>query len=78
MVTSIGECFAIHQGVMNIRTFNGKNLPFRDVIQVVLKGESSVPANFARQYIMAVLARLKVGARHSTHGKSFSTITDLI
>ena len=30
MVSSIAECFAIQQGVMNIPTFNGKNMPTRD------------------------------------------------
>ena len=78
MVTSMAECFAIQQGVMNISTFNGKNMPVRDFIQDSLKGESSVPANCERQYIMTVLARLKGAARDSTHGKTFSTITDLI
>ena len=78
MVTSMAECFAIQQGVMNIPTFNGKNMPVRDFIQVVLNGEPSVPANCEGQYTMAVLARLKVAARDSTHGKSFFTITDLI
>ena len=73
MVTSVAECFAIQQGVMNIPTFNGKNMPVRDFIQDVLNGESSVPANCERQYIMAVLARLKGAARDSTHGKTFST-----
>ena len=56
MVTSMAECFAIQQGVMNIPTFNVKNMPVRDFIQDVLNGESSVPANCERQYIMAVLA----------------------
>ena len=27
MVTSMAECFAIQQGVMNIPTFNGKTCP---------------------------------------------------
>ena len=52
-------------------------MPVRDFIQDVLNGESRVPANCERQYIMAVLARLKGAARDSTHGKPFSTITDL-
>ena len=53
-------------------------MPVRDFIQDVLNRESSVPANCERQYIMAVLAHLKGAARDSTHGKTFSTITDLI
>ena len=62
---------------MNIPTFNGKTMPVRDFIQNVLNGESSVPANCERQYIMAVLVRLKGAARDRTHGKTFSTIADL-
>ena len=53
MVISMAECFAIQQGVMNIPTFNGKNMPVRDFIEDVLNGESSLPANCERQYIMA-------------------------
>ena len=56
MVTPMAEFFAIQQGVLNIPTFNGKNMPVRDFIQDVLNGESSVPANCERQYIMVVLA----------------------
>ena len=28
MVTSMAECFAIQQGIMNVPIFNGKNIPF--------------------------------------------------
>ena len=73
MATSMAECFAIQQRVMNIPTFNGKNIYLRCV-----KGKIHVPANCERQYIMAVLARSKGAARDSIHGKTFSTITDLI
>ena len=78
MVTSMANCLGIQQGVMSISTFNRKNMTVRDFIQDVLNGESSAPGNCERQYIMAVLAQLKGAARDSTHGKSFSTITDLI
>ena len=74
----MAECFAIQQGVMNISICDGKNIPVRDFIQYVLNRESSVPEDCERQYIMAVLARLKGAARDTTHGKTFSTITNLI
>ena len=52
-------------------------MPVRDFIQDVLNGESNVPANCERQYIMVVLARLKGAARNRTQGDTFSTTTDL-
>ena len=53
-------------------------MPVRDFIQDISNGESSLNANCERQNIIAVLARLKGAARNSTHGKTFSTITNLI
>ena len=78
MVTSMAECFAIQQGIMNVPIFNGKNMPVRDFIQDVINGEASIPANCEKQYIRAVLSRLKGAARDSTHGKSFFSMKDLI
>ena len=71
MVTSMAECFVIQHGIMNVRIFNGKNMPVRDFIQDVINGEASIPANCEKQYIRAVFYRLKGTARDSTHGKSF-------
>ena len=73
IVTSMAECFAIQQGIMNVPTFNGENMPERDFIQDVVNGEASKPANCEKQYIKAVLARLEGAALDSTHGKSFFT-----
>ena len=78
MMTSMAECFAIQQGIMNIPTFDGKNMPVRDFIQDIINGESSVPANCEPQFIKAVLARLKGAARDSIYGKSFTAINELI
>ena len=69
MVTTMPECFAIQQGIMNVPIFNGKNMPVRDSIQGEINGEASIPANCEKQYIRAVLSRLKVAARDSTPGK---------
>ena len=63
---------------MNVPIFNGKNVPVRDFIQNVIDGEASIPANCEKQYIRAVLSRLKGAARDSTHGKSFFSMKDLI
>ena len=78
MMTPMAECFAIQQGIMNIPTFDGKNMPVRDFIQDIINGKSSVPVNCEPQYIKAVLARLKGAARDSIYGKSFTTINELI
>ena len=78
MMTSMAECFAIQQGITNIPTFDGKNMPVRDFIQDIINGESSVPVNYELQYIKAVLARLKGAARDSIYGISFTIISELI
>ena len=48
MVTSMAECFAIRQGVMNIPTFNGKNMPVRDFIQDFFLTENPVYLQIAK------------------------------
>ena len=63
---------------MNVSTFNGKNMPVRDFIQDVVKVEASIPANYEKQYIKAVLVPLKGAARDSTHGKSYFSMKNLI
>ena len=78
MVIPMAECFSIQQGIINIPISNGKNMPGRDFIQDVINGEASIPANCEKQYIRAVLSRLKGAARDSTHGKSFFPMKNLI
>ena len=78
MVTSMAECFAIQQGIMNVPIYNGKNMPVRDFMQDVVNGEASIPANCEKQYIKSVLSRLTEAARDITHEKSFSSMKDLI
>ena len=78
MVTLMAECFAIQQGIMNVSIFDGKNMPVRDFIQEVVNGKARIPANCEKQYIKAVLPRLKGAARDSTRGKSFFSMKDLI
>ena len=53
-------------------------MPVRDFIQGVVNGEASIPADCEKQYIKAVLARLKGAARDSTDRKSFFSMKDLI
>ena len=77
-VTSMAECFAVQQGIINIPTFNGKNMPLKDFIQDTLNRECNVPGNCERQYVMGVLAQLRSAPRDSTHNKIFSRINKLI
>ena len=74
----MAECFAILQGIMNVPIYNDENMPVRDFIQDVVNGEASIPANCEKQYIKAVLSRLKGAPRDSTHEKSFFSMKDLI
>lgn len=51
MMTSMAECVAIQQRAGNIPTYDKKNMPVRDFIQVINNGESSAPANRESQYL---------------------------
>ena len=68
----MAECFDIQQGTMNVPIFNAKIMPVRDFIQDVVSGQVNVPANCEKQYIKAVLARLKGAARDNTWEKFIS------
>ena len=75
----MAECFAMQQAIMNIPIYSGKNMPVSDFIVDIIIGQSFVPANCGKRFVVAVLTRLKGAAGSSTHKKSFSTITnDLI
>lgn len=78
IMTSMAECFAAQQGVVNIPSYDGKNIPVRFSFKDIINGESSVSANCETQYLKAVLAQLKGAAGDSFYGKSFTTIKDLV
>ena len=69
MIKSITECFAIQQGIINIRVFDCKNLPVRDFSEDVISGALVVPASCEKRYVMVVLESLKGAVRDSTYGK---------
>ena len=55
MVTSMAECFAIQQGIMNVPIFNGKNMPVRDFIRdVTLTQAQHLGQSFAIKNILLV------------------------
>ena len=78
MMKLMAECFAKKQAVMNIPIFDGKNMRVSYFIEDIITGQSFVPATREKQYVIAVLARLKGAARDSTYGKTFSKLSDLI
>ena len=56
MIKFKAECFSMHQGVMNIPIFDGKNMPVSDFIEDIITGQSFVPATCEKRYVIAVLA----------------------
>ena len=39
MIKLMAECFAMHQEVMNIPIFDGKNMPVSDFIEDIITGQ---------------------------------------
>ena len=54
IIKLMAECFAMQQGVMNIPTFDGKNMPVSDFVEDIITGQSFVPATCEKRYVIPI------------------------
>lgn len=78
MLTRMAGSIALHNAMLGIRQFDGRNGSLKDFIQDVRNGQTGLQGNQEAQYVSAVLSRLQGGARDCTYGKTFNTVEELV
>lgn len=76
IMTSMAECFAVQQGVVNTPSYDRKNMPVRDFIQDITSEESSAPAN-CENSTQSSFTPIKKCDPSSIHGETFEIINYL-
>ncbi|XP_057334164.1 uncharacterized protein LOC130673223 [Microplitis mediator] len=77
MITSLGESMTLHQALMQVPTFDGKNMPLQAFLQDVENGLTIVPENLENTYFNGVKSKLKDTARDAIADKTINTMNTL-
>ncbi|XP_053596171.1 homeobox protein 2-like [Microplitis demolitor] len=78
MITSLGESMTLHQALMQVPSFDGKNMPLQAFLLDVENGLTIVPDNLRNTYFNGVKSKLKDTARDAIADKTINTMNTLI
>ncbi|XP_014299792.1 GATA zinc finger domain-containing protein 4-like [Microplitis demolitor] len=77
MITSLGESMTLHQALMQVPSFDGKNMPLQAFLLDEENGLTIVPDNLRNTYFNGVKSKLKDTARHAIADKTINTMNAL-
>ena len=80
MMQQMALSMSVGNALQGVRSFDGTNMLVRDFIQDIKNGEANIADNAKakKQYVSAVLAKLRGQARECTSGKQITTLQELI